>query len=108
MAKPKKGSVALLVGTRKGGFVFRSDAGRRHWSVEGPHIVGQNIHHFILDPRDGETLLAATRSDWWGPDIQRSRFFPSKRWWCKPASCRKAAVLHNRVAFSCCELQLGV
>jgi hypothetical protein len=49
-----------------------SDARRRHWSVEGPHIVGQNIHHFILDPRDGETLLAAARSDWWGPDIQRS------------------------------------
>jgi hypothetical protein len=73
MAKPKKGSIALLVGTRKGGFVFRSDARRRHWSVEGPYIVGQNIHHFILNPRDGETLLAATRSDWWGPDIQRSR-----------------------------------
>jgi photosystem II stability/assembly factor-like uncharacterized protein len=73
MSKPKKGSIVLLVGTRKGGFVFRSDARRRNWSVEGPHIIGQNIHHFILDPRDGETLLTATRSDWWGPDIQRSR-----------------------------------
>ena len=73
MSKPKKGSVAVLVGTRKGAFVFRSDARRRSWSVEGPHFTGQNVHHFILDSRDGETLYVATRNDWWGPDVVRSR-----------------------------------
>ncbi len=72
MSKPKKGSVVVLVGTRKGAFVFRGDARRRAWSVEGPHFIGESVHHFILDPRDDETLYATTRSDWWGPDVQRS------------------------------------
>lgn len=72
MSKPKKGSVVVLVGTRKGGFVFRSDARRKTWSVEGPHFAGLSVHHFILDPRAPETFYAATNSDWWGADIQRS------------------------------------
>jgi photosystem II stability/assembly factor-like uncharacterized protein len=73
MSKPRKGSVGVLVGTRKGAFIFRSDARRRTWTLEGPHFAGETVHHFILDSRDGETLYAATRSDWWGPDVQRSR-----------------------------------
>lgn len=73
MAKARKGSVVVLVGTRKGGFVFRSDARRKAWSLEGPHFKGYTIHHFVFDSRDdGGTLYAATHTDWWGPDIQRS------------------------------------
>ena len=51
MSKPKKGGVVVLAGTRKGGFVFSSDARRKSWSVEGPHFAGLSVHHFILDPR---------------------------------------------------------
>ncbi len=73
MTAPRNGSVVVLVGTRKGAFIFRSDARRRSWAVEGPHFAGGTIHHFVLDPRDCETLYAATYSAWWGADIQRSR-----------------------------------
>jgi hypothetical protein len=72
MAKLKPGSILLLVGTAKGGFVFRSDARRKRWSVQGPLFKGLNVHHFICDPRDRETWYAATYSEWWGCDIQRS------------------------------------
>ena len=73
MAKPKRGDVQLLVGTRKGGFILRSDARRKNWKIEGPLFRGLQVHHFIRDPRDGaRTLFAATFSDWFGCDIQRS------------------------------------
>ncbi len=73
MAIPKRGSVVVLVGTRKGAFILRGDARRKSWSVEGPHFAGFEVHHFILDPRDHGTLFAATYVSWWGADIQRSR-----------------------------------
>ncbi len=38
MSSPKRGSVVVLVGTRKGAFVFRSDARRKSWTVAGPHF----------------------------------------------------------------------
>lgn len=73
MVSARKGSVMILVGTRKGAFIFRSDARRRSWSLDGPHFPGYQVHHFIADPRDsGKTLYAATYTDWWGGDIQRS------------------------------------
>jgi photosystem II stability/assembly factor-like uncharacterized protein len=68
----RTGSVVLLVGTRKGVFLLRSDANRREWSLEGPHFLGHQAHHVVLDPRDGRTLLAATRAGHLGPTIFRS------------------------------------
>lgn len=68
----KKGSVLVFVGTRKGAFIFRSDARRRSWAIDGPFHQGQDIRHFILDPRDSQTLYAAVNNDWFGSDIQRS------------------------------------
>ncbi len=73
MATFKKGSIVVLVGTRKGAFLFRSDARRRAWTIEGPFHQGQDIRHFILDSRDGDALYAAVNNDWFGSDIQRSR-----------------------------------
>ena len=73
MAKLKKGDLHLLVGTRKGGFVLRTDARRMKWIVEGPLFPGRQVHHFIRDSRDGgDALFAATFNDWFGSDIQRS------------------------------------
>jgi photosystem II stability/assembly factor-like uncharacterized protein len=75
MKKPSKANkkgVAVLVGTRKGGFILRSDASRRKWKMNGPHFLGCIIHHMVLDPRDGKTLLAAVRTGHLGPTVQRS------------------------------------
>ncbi|HKJ24212.1 MAG TPA: glycosyl hydrolase, partial [Myxococcota bacterium] len=74
-----RGPVTLLVGTKKGAFVLRSDAGREGWEIEGPHFLGHQSHHVVLDPRDGRTLLAATRAGHLGPTIFRS-FDLGKSW----------------------------
>lgn len=62
----------LLVGTRKGAFFYRSDATRRAWRVEGPHFLGHVINQVVLDPRNGPTMLAASRTGHLGPTIFRS------------------------------------
>jgi photosystem II stability/assembly factor-like uncharacterized protein len=68
---PKRGPVAL-VATRKGAWIFHGDAARRTWRSSGPHFLGQIIHHLVLDPRDGRTLLAAAKTGHLGPTIFRS------------------------------------
>lgn len=71
--KPAKGQgVAVLVGTRKGAFILRSDAARRAWKVQGPHFLGNIVFHAVLDPRDAKTLLVASRTGHLGPTVQRS------------------------------------
>jgi len=65
-------AVALLVATRKGAWIFRGDGPRRNWQSDGPHFLGHVIHHLVLDPRDGKTLLAAAKTGHLGPTIFRS------------------------------------
>lgn len=76
MSKPKisvkDGNVALLVGTRKGGFLLRSSHNREKWKLEGPFLLGAIVHNMILDPRDGHTLLMAASTGHLGPTIFRS------------------------------------
>ncbi len=64
--------LALLVATRKGAWVFHSDAKRKTWTAEGPHFLGHIISHVQQDPRDGRTLLAAAKTGHLGPTIFRS------------------------------------
>ncbi len=64
--------VMLLVGTRKGAFIFRGDPARRQWRVDGPHFLGQIVHHLVQDPWDRRTLLMAARTGHLGPTIFRS------------------------------------
>ena len=64
--------LALLVATRKGAWIFYGDGSRRSWNAEGPHFLGHVIHHLVLDPRDGRTLLAAAKTGHLGPTIFRS------------------------------------
>jgi len=66
------GNLALLVATRKGAWIYHSDAARREWRTDGPHFLGHIIHHLVLDPRDGRTLLAAAKTGHLGPTIFRS------------------------------------
>lgn len=65
-------AVALLVATRKGAWIFHGDGPRRSWRADGPHFLGHVIHHLMLDPRDGRTLLAAAKTGHLGPTIFRS------------------------------------
>ncbi len=65
-------SIQLLIGTRKGAWIYRSDRERRAWAVEGPMHLGQIVSHFVLDPRDGVTMLMAVKTGHLGPTILRS------------------------------------
>ncbi len=61
-------STVLLVGTRKGLFVVRENAG---WATDGPYLTGWEVFHAVADPRDG-ALYAATNSWVYGPTVHRS------------------------------------
>ena len=56
-----KSRVLVMVGTRKGAWLYHGDQARRTWRTSGPHFLGHIINHVMLDPRDGRTLLAAAR-----------------------------------------------
>jgi hypothetical protein len=62
----------LFVATRKGAWLFSSDAARKKWQANGPHFLGQIVNHVVLDPRDGRTLLAATSTGHLGPTLHHS------------------------------------
>jgi photosystem II stability/assembly factor-like uncharacterized protein len=62
----------VLVATRKGAWLYFGDASRKTWRADGPHFLGNIIHHLVLDPRDGKTLLAAASTGHLGPTIYRS------------------------------------
>ncbi len=83
MAKAKKAAkskgVALFVATRKGAWIFTSDAARKKWKINGPHFLGHIINHVVLDPRDKKTLLATASTGHLGPTIFRSTDF-GKTW----------------------------
>jgi photosystem II stability/assembly factor-like uncharacterized protein len=72
MGSTSASDVALLVGTRKGAFIYRGDAMRRKWNIDGPHFLGNVVNHLALDPRDGCTLLMAAKTGHLGPTVFRS------------------------------------
>src|SRR6056297_419084 len=66
-------AVAILVGTRKGLFIARSDASRRNFEIEGPHLAGYEIQRAFLDSRDGgRTGYAAAHHPIWGIHVYRT------------------------------------
>lgn len=65
--------VAILVGTKKGAYIFRSGAARSRWTTEGPLFRGEPVHHMAFDPRDGASMYAACNFTWGGPKIRISR-----------------------------------
>jgi photosystem II stability/assembly factor-like uncharacterized protein len=64
--------IRVLVGTRKGAFVFTSDEKREHWDVNGPHFGGWEIYHLKGSPVDPNRIYASQTSDWFGQVIHRS------------------------------------
>src|SRR6185295_20333165 len=71
-SKPATGSIALLIGTRKGAFILRSDRTRRTCTLSAPMFLGHIVHHMVLDPRDRRTMLMAVSTGHLGPTIYRS------------------------------------
>lgn len=66
-------SVAVLVGTAKGGFLLRSDRARRNWRVEGPLFAGWRVTASARG-MDGDYLVA-TASPVYGPAIHKGPDF---------------------------------
>ncbi len=71
--------VALLVGTRKGAFILRSDKTRRSWTLSNPIFLGHIIYHFVSDPTEHRTLLMAAKTGHLGHTIYKSGDF-GKSW----------------------------
>jgi photosystem II stability/assembly factor-like uncharacterized protein len=72
---PKKSAAvppSLLIATRKGLWIMAGDAKRSSWKLSGPHFLGHIVHHAVLDPRDGRTLLVAARTGHLGHTVMRS------------------------------------
>ncbi len=74
----------LLVGTRKGAFILRSDSARAKWSVEGPLFAGWEIYHVNASPADPNRIYASQCSSWFGQVIQRSD--DGGRTWSQPGT----------------------
>ena len=52
--------VKVLIGTRKGGFIFTSDKDRKKWSVSDVLFKGWNMMHMVMDPRTQRLHAALT------------------------------------------------
>lgn len=68
--RPQAGDMLVMVGTRKGAFLFWSDPARRTWH-RAQHHLGWSVHAMAYDPRHG-TIYAATNSAVFGALVQRS------------------------------------
>jgi hypothetical protein len=65
-------AIRVLVGTKKGAFVITSDAGRKKWSVSGPHFGGWEIYHLKGSLVNPDRIFASQSSGWFGQVISRS------------------------------------
>jgi photosystem II stability/assembly factor-like uncharacterized protein len=71
-AKIGKGIVSLLIGTRKGLFVLRSDAARLVWTISEPNFLGHIVYHVVSDPRNSGIIVMGAKTGHLGPTVLRS------------------------------------
>ncbi len=63
----------LLVGTRKGLWIGRSDAERARWDWSEPEFLMQSIYATCVDTRGNQPrLFVSGTSEHWGPGVYRS------------------------------------
>ncbi|MGI8676056.1 MAG: WD40/YVTN/BNR-like repeat-containing protein [Nocardioidaceae bacterium] len=63
----------LLIGTRKGLWIGRSDESRRSWTWDDPHFLMNAVYSVCIDVRgDAPRLFAGATSEHWGPQVFRS------------------------------------
>jgi len=66
-------STVLLVGTRKGLWIGKSDEARLDWSWSGPHFNMEEVYSCMIDTRgERPRLLVGSSSSWLGPQVWRS------------------------------------
>ncbi|WP_205474325.1 sialidase family protein [Nocardioides sp. SYSU D00038] len=66
-------STVLMVGTRKGLWLGRSDGERAEWEFTGPHFDMEEVYSCLVDTRSSPPrLLAGASSSWLGPLVRRS------------------------------------
>ena len=63
----------LAIGTRKGLWLARSDDDRRTWTVDGPHLLAQEVAAVCVDTRrERPRVLAGIQYGHWGPTVMWS------------------------------------
>jgi photosystem II stability/assembly factor-like uncharacterized protein len=66
-------ATVLMVGTRKGLWIGRSDAERDDWEWTGPHFDMEEVYSCLVDTRgEAPRLLVGSSSSWLGPQVWRS------------------------------------
>ena len=67
------GNVKVLVGTKKGAFVYSSDEKRQTWEVSDPILPGWSFYHMSGDLRNPKPRFYAAANHWaWGPSVAKS------------------------------------
>ncbi|MDP3893403.1 exo-alpha-sialidase [Nocardioides sp.] len=67
------GETVVMVGTRKGLWVGRSDDDRARWEWDGPHFNMEEVYSCLIDTRGpAPRLLVGAASSWIGPQVGRS------------------------------------
>ncbi|MFQ5472852.1 MAG: hypothetical protein ACE5FA_08230, partial [Dehalococcoidia bacterium] len=67
------GNVKVLVGTKKGAFVYSCDEKRRSWEVSDPILPGWSFYHMSGDLRDSQPRFYAAANHWaWGRSVAKS------------------------------------
>lgn len=61
----------ILVGTKKGVFIFDGDESRRSWTVRGPYCDASPTNHVIGDARTG-AIYAGGGNEWFGPAVWKT------------------------------------
>ncbi len=63
----------VLVGARKGAWVYTSDEKRERWELSEPMMPGWSVYHMSADARTAPPRLYAAANHWaWGPCVARS------------------------------------
>jgi photosystem II stability/assembly factor-like uncharacterized protein len=64
--------VRVLVGTKKGAFIFTSDGKRKNWDIQGPLFGGVEIYHMKGSPVNPDRIYASQGNAWFGQVVHRS------------------------------------
>jgi photosystem II stability/assembly factor-like uncharacterized protein len=67
-------TVLILLGTKKGAFILRSDEGREDWALSGPFCETWPMNHVVANPDTG-VIYGGGGNEWFGPAVWRSADF---------------------------------
>src|SRR5438874_1022963 len=66
-------SARLLVGTKKGMFIYTSDRSRNRWQLSPPMLPGWSVFNMAADTRDGgKRLYSGANHFAWGPSVAKN------------------------------------